>query len=276
MIIDSHQHFWDVGRFSYSWMDPESALNRSILPESLKPQLVETGVDRTILVEAHGSLEETDWFLQLSEENDFIAGVVAWVDLLAPGLDERLDRYGEHPGFKGVRHKVHDEPDTDWLAREDVAQALSELAARGIPYDLLLRPQHLRHVALIAEQNPDLMMVVDHIAKPLITEGLIDDWAKDIRAIASIPSVSCKLSGMVTEADWEAWTSTDLKPYVDTVVDAFGFSRLMFGSDWPVCELAADYGGVQEALRECVGKISDAEEADLFGGTAARFYRLDG
>ena len=275
MIIDSHQHFWDVGRFTYSWMDPESVLNRDVLPGDLRPQLEETGVDCTVLVEAHGSLEETDWLLQLSDENDFIAGVVAWVDILAPGLGERLDRYGDHPGFKGVRHKVHDEPDADWLAREDVAQALGELAARRIPYDLLLRPQHLRHVAPIASRHPDLMMVVDHIAKPLIAEGVIDDWAKDIRAVAAIPTVTCKLSGMVTEADCGAWTPGDLKPYVDTVVEAFGFDRLMFGSDWPVCELSADYGRVQEALRECIGTISPGEETDLFGRTAARFYRID-
>jgi L-fuconolactonase len=276
MLIDSHQHFWDIARFSYDWMSPDSVLHRTILPDDLRPHLSAAGIHRTVLVEAHGSLEETDWFLELAEANDFIAGVVAWVDLLAPGLPDRLDMYAEHPSFKGVRHKVHDEPNDDWLARSDVHTALDELACRDIPYDLLVRPQHLRHVPRLAARHPDLRMVVDHIAKPRIAVG--DDlasWSRDMKAVADIPTISCKLSGMVTEADHAAWKPSDLTPYVDAVVEMFGFNRLMFGSDWPVCELASDYGRTLDALRHSLGSISASEEAAVMGGTATCFYNLE-
>lgn len=276
MIVDSHQHFWDISRFTYPWMDPDSSLNRTILPADLTPHLQNAGVDRTVLVEAHGSLEEADWFLQLASETDFIAGVVAWVDILAPELEDRLDRYCEHPKFKGVRHKIHDEVDEEWLARDDVDRAFATLERRGIPYDLLVRPQHLHHVPPLAARHPELRMVVDHIAKPLIAQGSdLRSWAGQMQTLADIPTTSCKLSGMVTEADWERWQPNDLKPYIDTVVNQFGFDRLMFGSDWPVCELAADYGRVLEALQECLGAISDSEKAAVLGGTATRFYHLD-
>ena len=256
--------------------DAHAPLRRNILPDDLRPLLAYAGVDRTVLVEAHGSLEETDWFLELADANDFIAGVVAWVDLLAPGLDERLDRYARNPKFRGVRHKVHDEPDPDWLVRPGVLGALRQLENRGIPYDLLVRTEHLKHVPAVAESCPDLRMVIDHIAKPRIAEGgNLHEWSRAIRAAAAIPTLRCKLSGMVTEADWAAWRPDDLKPYIAVVVEAFGFKRLMFGSDWPVCELASGYQDVLDALQYCVGGLTGADRDALYWRTAAQFYNLE-
>jgi len=274
-VIDAHQHFWDPGHLTYPWMHGEAVapLCRPFLPRDLDPILRDVGVDRTVVVQAQSSLDETRWLLDLADANAFIAGVVGWVDLTSSDLSGVLDDLEKHPKFKGVRHQAEDEPD-GWLIRPDVLEGLRELARRGIPYDLLVKPGHLSSVLVIADRIPDLRMVVDHIAKPHIASKRLEPWATDLAQLAGIPAVSCKLSGMITEADWKDWTPGDLKPYVDHVVEHFGFDRIMFGSDWPVCVLAGTYARVVDALNECLGRISPSDRAKVFGGNARAFYEL--
>ncbi len=274
--VDSHHHFWDLTRFDYPWMPPgDNVLRRNYLPQDLAPLLRRNGISHTVLVQAHQSVAEARFLLDLAEANDFVAGVVAWVDLASPDVGRVLDRLARRPKLVGIRHLVHDEPDEAWLMREDVIAGLKELARRGLAYDLLLRTRHLKYVPPLVERVPDLRMVVDHIAKPRIADGALEPWATDIAAVADIPGVYCKLSGLVTEADHAGWRVEDLKPFVSHVVDRFGLDRLMFGSDWPVCLLAASsYGRVLRAALDAVGPISAAEKARLMGGAAIEFYRL--
>ena len=274
VIIDSHQHFWQLGRFHGPNLEPGTVLFRDFLPEHLEPCLDDVGVQRTVLVQCIHSLDETRWFLQIAEENDFIAGVVGWVDLTDPRVAKTLDDLIIHPSFKGVRHLVELDPDPDWLVREEVLRGLGELARRGVPYDLLVRPENLRHILTVAERVPGLRMVVDHIAKPPIRTGAVKDWAAGLAEVARNPSVYCKLSGMITEADWRQWKSADLEPYVHTVVDLFGYDRVMFGSDWPVCLLAGSYEQVFDVLVEALGPLSRDQFAKIFGHNAQTFYQL--
>jgi L-fuconolactonase len=275
-VIDAHQHFWEPGRFEYSWMTPEvQGLIRAFLPEHLKPLLVQAGVDRTIVVQAISSLAEARWLLDLASANDFIAGVVAWADLTSPHLGKQLDEFQAHPRFKGIRHQLESEADDTWMLHEDVLAGLRELELRGIPYDLLVRPRHLKYVQAVRERCPRLKLVVDHIAKPPIAEGKIDAWARGIELVSHLPGVWCKLSGMITEAKWDSWTPEDLRPCVTHVVTQFGYDRLMFGSDWPVCTLAGTYQQVVEAIRQVLGPLREAAGRKLWGETAAKFYQLD-
>lgn len=277
VVVDSHQHFWDIGRFEYPWMGPEVApIAKTFMPPDLAPTLAGLGIDKTVLVQARSALEETTWFLELATEYDFIAGVVGWVDLLDPNLPRVLDHLLGHPKFKGVRHQVHDEPDEAWMVRDDVLLGLRELAKRDIPYDLLLRPPHLKYVPRVVDRLPNLPLVVDHIAKPEIAHGTIDEWARDMERVAAIPHIYCKVSGMITEADWDSWTPADLRPYGEVVVEQFGYDRLMFGSDWPVCLLAGAYRQVWDAAHTTVGPLSDDAHAKVFGRNAATFYKLTG
>jgi L-fuconolactonase len=275
-VIDTHQHFWELSRFEYPWMagadlDP---LRRDYLPADLEPLLRPAGVDRTIFVQAQHDVEESRWVLGLAERHEFLAGVVGWVDLASEACEDQLAELRSHPLLVGVRHITHDEPDDDWVVRDDVLRGLRVLERHRVPFDLLFRPRHLRHVPTLARALPDLPMVIDHLAKPLIKEGRMDGWREDLETAAAFPNVSCKLSGMVTEADWKAWGPADLAPYVRVALEAFGPERLMFGSDWPVSTLCASYQQVVSALREALGPISADESAQIFGGTAERFYRL--
>jgi L-fuconolactonase len=276
IAIDAHQHYWDVGRFDYGWREQGlPALDRTFLPAELEPQLDAAGVARTILVQVLHSAQETEWMLRLADAHPTIAGVVGWVDLtLDPdSLAAELERLRAEPRLVGIRHLVHDEPDDDWLAREDVGRGLAVLERLDVPFDLLLRPRHLRHVPRLSERLPRLRMVIDHIAKPEIASGKTEPWASELRAAAENPNVWCKLSGMVTEADRASWTAQDLAPYVETTLEAFGPERLMYGSDWPVCTLAASYDRVIDALLTVLGELDDATDTQLFGGSARAFYR---
>jgi L-fuconolactonase len=276
MRIDAHHHFWQIGRYDYVWMGPDlGILRQDYLPPDLQPLLERNGIDRSILVQTISSLDETRWFLDLARRHPFIAGVVGWVDLTDPGVGDVLDELGALPGLVGIRHQVHDEPDDRWLCRDDVRRGLAELARRSIPYDLLIRPQHLPVSLEVARSLPDLPLIIDHIAKPAIARRGWDDWAAGIAALAKCPRVACKLSGMVTEADWQRWTPEDLRPYIDHVIGRFGTGRVLFGGDWPVCLLAAGYDRVVKALEVNVAGLSEAERGDVFGGSAARWYRLE-
>lgn len=274
MRIDAHQHFWDLKKFRYGWMQPDSPLHRDYLPEHLEPILIRNRFERSIVVQAHQSVEEARWLLQLANQHEFIAGVVGWVDLTDPHVGTVLDDLQRDPKFVGVRHLVQDEPDTRWLLRNDVIRGLRELARRGIPYDLLLFPVHLQLAPLLAERVPELRMVIDHIAKPRIAEGLFDGWAQDMEAAAAVPHLYCKLSGMITEAEWKQWNAAQLRPYVQHVLKLFGPERLMFGSDWPVCTLAGTWKEVLAAFTQAVGPLPQPVREELLGGAAARFYRV--
>lgn len=275
-LVDAHQHFWDLHRYPYPWMSrPElKVLCRSFLPEDLRPILRNIGIDKTVLIQARSSLDETCWFLNLAEANDFIAGVVGWVDLTAPDLGGVLDELMQYPKFKGVRHQAEEDSDDAWLNRPDVLRGFGELARRGLSYDLLVKPKHLRYIPVIAEHVPGLRMVVDHLAKPSIASRQFEPWATDLAAVARIPNLWCKLSGMITESDWRNWTSADFKPYIDHVIKHFGFDRIMFGSDWPVCMLAGTYEQTLKSVDENLGKISGSQRTKIFGENAKIFYRL--
>lgn len=275
MRIDAHQHFWDLNRLSYPWMpEGESVLKRDFLPEHLLPKYERNRFDGCVTVQAAALDAETDWLLELAGEHDFIKGVVAWVDLASPDLPKRLDNLQRDPYFVGVRHPVHDEQDGRWLLRSDVIEGLRELARRNIPYDLLVRPQHLPIVPELAERVPGLRMVIDHIAKPRIAEGLMEPWARDMERCSSIPGMHVKLSGMVTEARIPGWTMDDLKPYVAHVMNLFPPERLMYGSDWPVCLLAGTYKTVLAAFTQSIGAQPQPVRNAILGETAMRFYGL--
>ena len=273
-IIDSHQHFWQVGRFDYPWMTPEVAvLCQDYLPPALEPILKRCGVEQTILVQASNTADETRWLLSLADRNSFIAGVVGWVDLQAADLGRQLNEFA-HPKFKGVRHLVESEPADDWLARPNVIRGLGELATRQLSYDLLVHTSHLKYAQSVAKEIPGLRLVVDHMAKPPIARGEIDDWRREIRELATYPNVSCKLSGLVTEADHEHWGAADLKPYVETALEYFGARRLMFGSDWPVCLLAASYDRVVDTAQSLIEELNSDDRERVLSENAKEFYRI--
>ena len=273
--IDSHQHFWNTKRLDYPWMPPPpSVLQRNYLPAELEPLLKANDIDGTVLVQAHQSVKEANFLLDIAEANDFVAGVVAWVDLTSPDVGDVLDELMKRPKLVSIRHQVENDPDVAWLSREESVRGLREVAERELCYDLLVKPPHLKYVPALAEKIPELRMVVNHIAKPLIAEDIMEPWADEIAAVAKIPGVYCKVSGMVTEADHESWSVEGLKPYINHIVDIFGINRLMFGSDWPVCLLAATYEQVVGAVLEAMEPLSEEHTAKFMGGNATDFYRL--
>lgn len=277
MIIDAHQHFWQFSQpFDYSWMDaPELAeIKRDFLPSDLAERIEKVGVDRTVFVQTQHNVEENRWALGLAENHDFIAGIVGWVDLASKQCEEQLLKFKDNPKFVGIRHITQDEPNDDFAICPDVIRGMKVLQKHQVPFDLLFFVKHLKHAATLAREMPDLPMVIDHLAKPRIKDQSLDDWVGNFQAAAQFSNVYCKLSGMVTEANWHNWKPADLKPYVEVALEAFGPERLMFGSDWPVCELAATYDQVYSALVEVLGPLSDSECDRIFGGTAKEFYNL--
>jgi L-fuconolactonase len=277
--VDAHQHFWELSRpFRYEWLDAPglSKIRRDFLPEDLEPLIRGEGVDRTIFVQTQHDVEENRWVLGLAGPHPFLAGVVGWVDLASDDSERQLLEFRSDPKFVGVRHLVQDEPDDDFLVREDILRGLRVLERHDVPFDVLIHVRHLRHVPTLARSMPGLRMVIDHLAKPRIKDRGFDEWLPRFREASAFSNVYCKLSGMVTEADWEAWNAVDLRPYVQTAMECFGPGRLMFGSDWPVCELAASYGQVRRALVDALGPISETERSAIFGGTATSFYGLPG
>ncbi|MBI4218994.1 MAG: amidohydrolase family protein [Chloroflexi bacterium] len=274
-VVDSHQHFWDLKKLSYDWMGSgPSPLRRNFLPGDLEPLIDAAGVDSTVIVQAHQSLDEARWIISLAEKHDFIAGTVCWVDLTDARLGATLDRLQKSKYFNGVRHIWHDEADDAWIMKPAVIRGLKELARREVPYDFLTFPQHLKYVPRVYDRVPGLSGVIDHISKPAIAKFQMEPWAADIARVAEIPGMHCKVSGMVTEARRGLWRPADLKPYVKHVASVFGYDRLMFGSDWPVCTLAGSYQQVFDAAREALGKLSETARAKVFGGNAIKFYRL--
>jgi L-fuconolactonase len=278
-LVDAHHHVWDLTVRDQDWITGEALapIRRDFGVPDLEPEAAAVGVTRTVVVQTVTVAEETPELLELAADSRLVAGVVGWVDLTAPDVADRLAALRELPGgdaLVGIRHQVQSEPDPDWLVSEGALRGLAAVENAGLVYDLVLVAHQLPAAARAAELLPGLSFVLDHLGKPPIAAGGMEPWASDVRRLAALPNASCKLSGMVTEADWDHWKPDDLRPYADTVLDAFGPDRLMFGSDWPVCTLVAGYREVFDLAQDLTGRLSEAERAAVFGGTATRIYGL--
>ncbi|GGX83376.1 amidohydrolase family protein [Streptomyces fructofermentans] len=279
MTVDAHHHVWDLSVRGQDWIKgPELApLARDFAIEELAPQARAAGVGRTVLVQTVTVADETPEFLALAHGSDLVAAVVGWTDLTRPDVADELARLRELPGghlLRGIRHQVQSEPDPEWLLREDVGRGMSALAAAGLVHDLVVLPHQLPVCVRAAERHPGLTFVLDHLGKPPVASAETEPWATDLRAFAALPNTVAKLSGLVTEAAPGAWTTGDLAPYAATALDAFGPHRLMFGSDWPVCTLAATYTEVARTARELTSHLPPADRNALFTTTATRVYGL--
>ncbi len=275
MRLDAHQHFWRYNPAEHVWMtDAMGVLKRDYLPEDLKPLIDQAGLQGTLAVQARQNLRETEWLLELARQSGFIRGVVGWVDLCSPQVREQLEKYAQPSKLKGVRHVVHDEPDDRFMLRPEFLRGLSALSEFNLTYDLLLFPGHLPVSVEVVKQFPRQKFVLDHLAKPLIKSRAVSPWEADIRALARFENVYCKVSGLVTEAAWRQWKSADFKRYLDIVFDCFGVDRLMFGSDWPVCTLSADYDEVVQIVQDYVRPFTEEVQEKIFGRNAADFYGI--
>ncbi|MGW6740558.1 amidohydrolase family protein [Streptomyces sp. NPDC055025] len=277
--VDAHHHLWDLSVRDQEWITgPAMApIRRNFTLDDLAPEARAAGVTATVLVQTVCVPEETPEFLAAARGSELVAGVVGWTDLTAPGIADTLAELRELPGgdrLVGIRHQVQGEPDPRWLLRPDVQRGLAAIADAGLVYDLVVLPHQLPAAAEAAALLPQLTFVLDHLGKPPIADGALDPWAGHIKTLAARPNTVCKLSGMVTEADWDSWTANGLRPYADTVLDAFGPGRLMFGSDWPVCRLAGTYAEVFDAARVVTDGLSEDERGAVFGATARRVYGL--
>ena len=278
-IVDAHHHLWDLGVRDQDWITGAALepLRRDFLLGDYQPLAAQDGVRASVVVQTVTVAAETPELLALAATSDLIAGVVGWADLTAPDLTDRIAELTARPGgdkLVGLRHQVQSEPDPDWLSRADVLRGLAAVARAGLVYDLVITAGQLPAAARAAAAVPDLRFVLDHLGKPAIASGSTQPWERDLRRLAALPNTAGKLSGLVTEADWKCWQVSDLRPYTDTALDAFGPGRLMFGSDWPVCTLAASYGEVLQAACDLTGDLSDTEREAIFAGTATRLYRL--
>ncbi|HEX6356225.1 amidohydrolase family protein [Actinophytocola sp.] len=275
-MVDAHHHLWDPARRDYEWLAGLDPIRRAYTEADLRAV---TPASATVLVQTLPSVSETEEFLAIAASSPLVAGVVGWVDLCAPDVAERLAALSEVPGgdrLVGIRHQAQDEPDPEWLVRPEVVRGITAVAAAGLSYDILVKPaQHAAAVAL-ADAAPGVRLVLDHAGKPAVADGGYEPWAAFVSSLAARPNVSCKLSGLVTEADWAKWTVEELRPYAAHVLSEFGPDRVMFGSDWPVCELAATYEQVYEATRTFTGELSTSEQEEVFAGTATRAYPLTG
>lgn len=275
MKIDSHQHFWQYNAVRHAWITEEmSLLKRDFMPENLDEERKANNIDATIAVQADQSEEETLFLLQLAQRNASIAGVVGWVDLCSPHAARRLKHFAQFDKLRGFRHIAQDEPDDRFLIRPDFLRGVALLREYGFTYDILIYPEQLPSALELVASFPEQKFVVDHIAKPEIKSRSRSGWAVLMQNIAAKPNVYCKLSGLVTEADWKTWKKEDFRPYLDVVFDAFGPKRLMFGSDWPVCLLAASYQQVVEIVEGYIQDFAADIKDKIFGGNAADFYQL--
>jgi L-fuconolactonase len=272
--IDAHHHCWAYEPVKHGWIDNSmQVIQRDFYPDDLKPALIENGVAGTILVQADQSPEENIFMVSLAHKYPEIRGIVGWIDLLAHDLDEQLAEWNEQPLMKGFRHVAQAEPD-GFLARPDIINGIAAFEKFGFTYDILVKPPQLEAAISLVEALPNQAFVVDHIAKPYIAAKSIEPWRKHINQLASNENVCCKLSGMVTEADWMHWTFEDLRPYIDVVFEAFGSTRIMFGSDWPVCLVAASYNKVLHTATQYMAAFSDTEQEAFWYNNAHRFYKL--
>ena len=276
MIVDSHQHFWRYDRHEFDWIgDDLVAIRRDFLPEDLGREIAAAGVDSVVSVQARQSLAETRWLLELAGTTAFVAGVVGWVPLVSPSIADTLAELAANPRLVGVRHVLQGEADPDYAARPDFNRGIAALRGLGLAYDILVYERQVPAAIALVDRHPGQVFVVDHLAKPRIRDGVVSPWREWLRELARRPNVFCKLSGMVTEADPRAWTRESLQPYADVALEAFGPSRLMFGSDWPVCLAACPYPRWLATVGELSAGLSATEREELMGKTARRAYGLD-
>jgi L-fuconolactonase len=276
MKIDTHQHFWNLSEVAYPWLAPAyGAIYDTFAPHHLDPLRRAAGIDKTVLVQSADSYEDTASMLVHADYNDWIGGVIGWVNLLDPAeTAARIEQYAKHPKFRGIRHLIHTEADADWVVREVIFESLAILAAHNMIFEVVaVYPNHLKHIPTLAARLPNLTLVIDHLAKPPIAAKEMGGWAEQFKAAAAYPNVYAKVSGLNTAAA-PGWTADDLKPYIDYAVDCFGADRLMFGSDWPVCILNGDYASVWDGTVQALAGRPQAEIDAILGGTAARVYRL--
>jgi L-fuconolactonase len=279
LVIDAHQHFWDPALADYPWMqgDAMAPIRRTFGPTDLAPLLNQNKIDASIVVQCRASLDETEEFLRLANATPFVIGVVGWADLTDPALGDTIERLRELPGghkLVGIRHQVHDEPDADWLSRDDIRRGLATMIAHGLAYDFLVRTRELPVAIATARALPHGRFVLDHAAKPPIAAGFDQQWADRLAALAACGNVWCKISGLATEAAWDDWDAERLSPYVAHAARCFGEDRLIFGSDWPVCLLAGSYDRIKQVLEQCLARLGPAFRDKAFGPNAIAAYRL--
>jgi L-fuconolactonase len=273
--IDAHHHFWRYNPAEYGWIDePMGVLRRDFLPRHLTDEMRRAGVDGAVSVQARQSITETAWLLELAGKHECIRGVVGWVPLVSPKVADDLARFADHSKLKAVRHVLQDEQDDEFMLRSDFNEGVKALRPFGLAYDILIFERHLPVALTFVDRHPHQVFVVDHVAKPRIRQGLLQPWKDRLAELARRPNVYCKLSGMVTEADWHTWTPAQLQPYAESALEAFGAKRVMFGSDWPVCLLACSYGRWVEVVEGFISKLSAAEQQRVWSGTAIEAYRL--
>lgn len=275
MKIDSHQHFWKYNPVKDAWINEEmKVIKRDFLPSDLKPLLLENQIDGCVAVQADQSEDETRFLLDLAKDNSFIKGVVGWVDLCAENIEERLEYYTKYEKLKGFRHIVQGETDIDFMLSERFQNGISKLVKYSFTYDILIFPKHLENAAKLLAKFPEQKFVIDHLAKPDFKNKDFSNWEKGIKAIAQFPNVMCKVSGLVTEADWNNWTASDFTYCLDVVTEVFGIDRLMFGSDWPVSLLAASYAESCDIVEDYFSKFSKADQDKFWSKNAINFYDL--
>ncbi|WP_343328581.1 amidohydrolase family protein [Polaribacter staleyi] len=275
MVIDSHQHFWKYEPVKHSWIDDDmKVIRKDFLPADLQKVYQQNNIDGCVAVQADQTLEETDFLLDLADKNDFIKGIVGWVDLRAANIDKVLEKYSKYKKLKGFRHVVQGEPDHNFLLRPDFLRGIAALKKYDFTYDILVFPHQLGAVLEFVKRFPNQKFVIDHIAKPYIKDGLYEGWAVLMQEIAKQKNVFCKVSGIITEADYKSWTQAELQKYLEVVFTAFGTNRILFGSDWPVCLVAGNYGQVKEIVTNFISKYSESAQAAILGENAIKFYNL--
>ena len=275
MIIDSHQHFWNYDPKKHSWIDDEmSVIRRDFLSDDLQKVFDENGVDACVAVQADQTIEETDFLISLAENNNFIKGVVGWVDLRSESIEEDLLKYKKHDVVKGFRHVVQQEQDHNFMLRPEFLNGIELLGKYDLCYDILIFPHQLGAALELVKKFPNQKFVIDHIAKPYIKDGFFEGWAVMMREIAKNQKVYCKISGMITEADYKTWTPEQVHPYMKLVLESFGAGRVMYGSDWPVCLVAGNYSIVKALVTDFISDLSQEQQNAIMGENAAKFYNL--
>ncbi|WP_298319512.1 amidohydrolase [uncultured Aquimarina sp.] len=276
MTIDSHQHFWKYEPVKHSWIDDDMAsIRKDFLVEDLQKVYKENSIDGCIAVQADQTLEETDFLIDLASKNSFIKGIVGWVDLRSKNINDILNYYNQFQAVKGFRHVVQGEADHNFILRPEFLRGISALEKYNFTYDILVFPHQLGAVLEFVKQFPNQKFVIDHIAKPYIKDGFYDGWATLMSAIGKLPNVYCKLSGIITEANYKTWTPQQIQPYLELVLKTFGVKKIMFGSDWPVCLVAGTYQEVKQLIMDFIADLSSQEQANILGGNAIQFYNIN-
>ncbi len=276
MKIDSHQHYWYFNLHDYGWMGENmKAIKRDFLPSDLLPELESINFDGSVAVQARQNIEETNWLLKLADDYPHIKGVVGWLNLQSEAVESDIQEFAAHPKAVGVRHVIHDEEDDDFMLRPEFIRGVKLLEKYNLTYDILIFPKHLQNtIKFVREISENQTFIIDHIAKPFIKDGILTPWKDEMTELAKFPNVYCKLSGMVTEADWQNWKPEHLKPYLDVVFESFGTSRVMIGSDWPVCLVAGKYQKVMNVVIDYISNFNETDKAKILGENAVKAYRI--